>query len=70
LRLTGFDAIEYAEKQGLPLNKHPDRLDGPRMALSVAEAAAFATEDPNLIWLDVDEEDCYSAAPTNFEPER
>jgi len=69
-RLTGFEAIEYAEKQGLALNKHPDSLTGPRTELTVAEAAAIADEDPDLIWLDVDEEDYYNGPPTNFEPDR
>jgi len=70
MRLTGFDAIEFAEKQGLKLNKHPDSLTGPRIGLTVAEAEAIATDDPELIWLDVDEDEYYSAAPTNYEPER
>src|SRR5438094_3397653 len=53
LRLMGFAAIEYAEKHGLPLNKHPDSLTGPRMGISVGEASAIADEDPDLIWLEV-----------------
>jgi len=40
------------------------------MELSIAEAAAIADGDPDLIWLDFDEEDCYSGPPTNFEPDR
>jgi len=70
MRLTGFDAIEYAEKQGLTLNKHPDPIQGPHTDLTIAEAEAIASEDPSLIWLDVAEEDYYAATPTNFEPER
>src|SRR5438067_2162932 len=57
LRLTGFKAVEYAEKKGLTLNKHPDRIQGPRRGLSIAEGLAIAAEDPALIWLDVEEED-------------
>jgi len=70
LRLRGFDAIEYAEKQGLTLHKHPDSISGPRVNVSVAEAAAIATEDPDLIWLDVSKDDYYSGAPSSYAPER
>jgi len=69
MRLTGFEAIEYAEKQGLALNKHPDSITGPRIGLNVAEAEAIADEDPDLIWLDVAEEEYYSGPPSNYEPE-
>jgi hypothetical protein len=70
MRLIGFEAIEYAEKQGLTLNKHPDSLTGPRTGLTVAEAEAIAEEDDDLIWLDVDKDDYYSGQPTDYEPER
>ena len=70
MRLTGFDAIEFAEKQGPTLNKHPDSTTGPRLGLSIAEAEAIAVDDPELIWLDVADEDYFTAAPTDYEPER
>lgn len=69
LRLIGYDAIEYAEKHSLPLNKHPDSISGPRTGLSIAEAEAIADEDAELIWLDVNEEDYYTGPPVSFEPE-
>jgi hypothetical protein len=69
IRLTGFEAVEYAEKKGLTLNKHPDRIDGPRQGLSIAEGLAVASEDPSLIWLDVDEDD-YQNALTSLDPQR
>lgn len=69
MRLTGFAAIEYAEQEGLTLNKHPDAIDGPRQGLSIAEAEAIAAENPNLIWLDVRESDYYGE-PKNMEPGR
>ena len=50
MRLTGYAAIEFAEKQNLRLSKHPDRLDGPREGLTVAEAEAIAATLPT---------DCY-----------
>jgi hypothetical protein len=65
-----MEAIEYAEKQGLTLNKHPDSITGPRRGLSVAEAEAIADDDPDLIWLDVDKEEYYSGPPSSFEPDR
>ncbi len=69
MRLTGFAAIEYAEQEGLKLNKHPDSVDGPRIGLTVPEAEAIADEDPDLIWLDIADEQYY-AQSKNLEPER
>jgi hypothetical protein len=68
MRLTGFEAIEYAEKEGLKLHKHPDRIDGPRVELSIAEAEAIATEDPDLVWLDVPDDEY--GERINMKPER
>jgi hypothetical protein len=67
--LKGFDAIAYAELQGFGLNKSADHIDGPRTGLSVAEAEAIATEDPDLIWLEVPD-DVYYGEQTNMKPER
>ena len=69
MRLTGFDAIEYAEKEGLKLNKAADAVDEKATGLSIAEAEAIAAEDPELIWLNVAEDDYYGAR-TNMEPQR
>lgn len=69
MRLTGFEAIEYAEKAGLPLHKHPDAVQGPRVDLTVAEAEAIADEDPDAIWLEVPEAE-YFEPPENLEPGR
>ena len=68
MRLTGFEAIEYAEKESLPLNKAEDHIDEAREGLSIGEAEAIATEDPDLIWLEVDDEAYYQRV--NMEPER
>jgi hypothetical protein len=70
IRLIGFEAIEFAEKQNLLLNKHPDPISGPRLGLNIAEARAIADEDPDLIWLDVSKDNYYGDPPTSFEPER
>ena len=67
--LKGVDAIAYAELQGYSLNKAADRIDGPRAGLTVAEAEAIATEDPDLIWLEVPD-DVYYGEQTNLKPER
>jgi hypothetical protein len=69
MRLTGFEAIEYAERSGRLLNKHPDPITGPRLGLNVAEAEAVASEDPELIWLDVPDDEYYGE-PGDFEPGR
>ena len=70
MRLTGFEAIEYAEKQGMSLNKHPDSISGPRTGLNVAEAEAIASDDPSLIWLEVAEGEYHLGPATNLEPDR
>ena len=67
MRLTGFEAIEYAEQEGLTLNKAADRIDEEVRGLSVAEAEAIADVDPDLIWVDVPS-DKYFGEPRNMEP--
>jgi hypothetical protein len=70
MRLTGFHAIEYAEKHGLRLTRKADRADEYQTGLSVAEAEAIADEDEDLIFLDVPDEEYANAPPTDFAPER
>jgi DnaK suppressor protein len=53
LRLTGFEAIEFAEKEGYRLNKAGDSIDDAAHGLSVAEAEAIASDNPELIWLEI-----------------
>jgi hypothetical protein len=69
MRLTGFDAIAYAEREGFLLNKAPDHIDAGRSGLSVAEAEAIATEDPALIWVEVPDDEYYGE-DRNMEPGR
>jgi len=69
MRLTGFEAIEYAEKEGLTLHKSEDEFDPARSNLTIAEAEAIATEDPDLIWLEVPEDEYYGERK-NMEPNR
>jgi hypothetical protein len=66
MRLTGFSAIEYAERAGITLNKLADRIDDGAEGLSIAEAEAIADDRPDLIWLDVNDNEYYGA-PRNME---
>jgi hypothetical protein len=70
MRLTGFAAIEFAEKHNLRLRKHGDPVDGPARELTIAEAEAIADEDEGLIYLDVPDDQYHAAAPTSFQPDR
>ncbi len=70
MRLTGFAAIEYAEKHNLRLMKRPDDIDGPVEGLTIAEAEAIADEDEELIYLDVRDEDYHNGPPSSMEPAR
>lgn len=56
-RLTGWAAIENAERMGALLSKHGEPGDGFRDDLDVEEARRIAARDPELIYLDVDEID-------------
>lgn len=51
-KITGHQAIEYAEANGLTLNKHTDPTEEAREGLSVQEAKEIAAEDPSLIWVE------------------
>ena len=67
IRLTGFEAIEFAEKAGLTLNKAADSIDEFVIGLSIAEAEALADADAELIWLEVAAEEYYGQ-PRTMEP--
>jgi hypothetical protein len=69
MKLTGFDAIQFAEQEGLALNKDADAIDEAATGLTVAEAEAIAVDSPELIWLEVSEETSYGE-PKNMEPGR
>jgi hypothetical protein len=69
MRLTGFEAISYAEREGLTLNKAEDVLDEARTGLTVAEAEAIESASPGIIWLEVPDKE-YSSEPRNLEPQR
>jgi hypothetical protein len=67
MRLMGFEAIEYAERAGFTLHKAADNIDDGADNLSIAEAEAIADDRPDLIWLDVDDDEYYGE-PRNMEP--
>jgi hypothetical protein len=67
MRLTGFEAIEYAEKECLTLHKAADSIDSGAQGLSIAEAEAIADDDPEAIWLDVPSDEYYGER-RNMEP--
>jgi hypothetical protein len=67
MHLTGFAAIEYAERAGLTLHKSADNIDEGADNLSIAEAEAIADDRPDLIWLDVGDDEYYGE-PRNMEP--
>jgi hypothetical protein len=67
MRLTGFEAIEFAERAGLTLHKDADSIDDGAEALSIAEAEAIADGDPDLIWLEISDDEYYGQ-PRNMEP--
>ena len=70
MRLTGYAAIEFAEKHNLTLSKHGDAVDDPATGLTVAEAEAIAEDDEELVYLDLPEAEYASSPPTSFEPDR
>lgn len=68
MKLTGFEAIEFAEKEGLTLSKSGDAIDDAVHGLSIAEAEAIATDDPDSIWLVIPDDDY--GVRKNMEPGR
>lgn len=52
-RLTGYDAIEYAERAGLTLSKYADPTEAARDSLTPDEAREIAAEDPSLIYVEI-----------------
>lgn len=61
--LSGYEAITYAEANGLTLNKYNDPTEDAREGLTVDEARKIALEDPGLIYIEAVEETC-TGVPT------
>lgn len=53
ITLTGHEAIEYAEKHNLTLNKYADPTEEAREGLDVEEARKVAAEDPSLVYIEI-----------------
>lgn len=53
-RLTGSDALAYAEEHDCTLCKYADPIEDAREGLTLSVAKAVAACDPSLIYLDVD----------------
>ena len=53
MNLTGTEAIDYARKNDLTLNKYADPTEDARSGLTPEEAEDVAAEDPSLIWLEI-----------------
>ena len=51
--ITGNDAIEFAERNGLTLSKYADPIEGAREGVSVDDAREIAREDASLIYVAV-----------------
>lgn len=49
--MTGYQAIEFAERAGLTLSKYTDPTEQARTGLSPAEAREVAREDAGLIFI-------------------
>ena len=54
-RITGFEAIELAERIGAMLSKHAEPGEPARDDLTPAEARAVAARKPDLVYIDFDE---------------
>lgn len=52
MKLTGYEAIAYAEQNDLTLSKYADPTEDAREGLTVEEARKVASEDPTLIYID------------------
>jgi hypothetical protein len=52
-KLTGYEAIEYAETNGLTLCKYNDPIEDAREVLTPDEARKIASEDPSLIYVTI-----------------
>jgi hypothetical protein len=54
MRLTGTEAINYAEANELTLSKYNDPIEDACEGLTPDEARKIVREDPSLIYIDVE----------------
>lgn len=55
--IKGYEAIEFAERNGLTLSKFADPVEGARDGLTVDEAREVAAEDPSLVYVEAQTEE-------------
>ena len=67
MKLKGTEAIEYAETNGLLLNKFTDPTEGERDDLTTEEAHEVARDDANLIWVDTEGHDKYTITSEEYD---
>ena len=51
-KLTGHEAIAYAEQHQLPLHSDADNQNPARDNLTIEEALAIARTNPSLVWIE------------------
>jgi hypothetical protein len=54
-RLTGWEAIAFAERSGCLLGVHGDGREAPRDGVTVEEARRVARRQPERVFVDFDE---------------
>lgn len=62
IRLTGTDAIDYAEEHGRSLSKYTDPVEEAREGLTPDEAREIAREDCSLIYITLTADDLTALA--------
>ncbi len=53
-RLTGWEAIAFAERNGVALSVHADGCEAARDGVSVEEARRIAAKRPGRVYVDFD----------------
>lgn len=53
MRLSGYEAIRFAEDYGLTLQKYQDPIEAAR-TIDTDEAREIAREDPSLLYVDTE----------------
>jgi|HubBroStandDraft_2_1064218.scaffolds.fasta_scaffold1069679_2 hypothetical protein len=61
-RLTGWEAIAFAERSGCLLGVHGDGREAPRDGVTVEEARRVARRQPERVFVDFDEPEGGGAA--------
>lgn len=70
MKLSGYEAINYAEANSLTLNKYTDPTENAREGLTPDEARKVAAEDPSLIWCEMEMRQYVTRLYNGENPER